>query len=54
MYLASRLQGQRTSASPGVNGAPTEWTQGTNAPLLPSTSNTPRPMRVIVRMLTTT
>ena len=54
MYLVSGLHGQRESFSLGPSGAPIEWTQGTYSPLAPSTSNTLAPMRVIVRILTTT
>ena len=54
MYLVVGLQGQRLSFSPWASGAPTECTQGTNSPLVPSTSNTALPMRVMVRMLVTT
>ena len=38
--------------SPWPSGAPTVCTQGTYSPLVPSTSKTPLPMRVMVRMLT--
>jgi hypothetical protein len=48
------LHGQRESFSLGPSGAPIECTQGTYSPLVPSTSNTLAPMRVMVRMLTTT
>jgi hypothetical protein len=53
MYLVL-LQGQATSCWPGTSGAPTVCTQGTKSPSMPSRSITARPMRVIVRMLTTT
>ena len=53
MYLCSRLQGQGTSAWPGARGIPTECRQGTNSPS-PRASSTARPMRVMIRMLTTT
>ena len=48
MYLCSALHGQATSLCPGASGAPTECTHGTNAPSVPSTSNTARPMRVMM------
>ena len=48
MYFVVRLQGHRLSFSPGVSGAPTECTHGTNAPSSPSTSSTALPIRVIV------
>ena len=54
MYFSFALQGQLTSFCPGASGAPTEWRQGTNSPSLPSTSRAARPMRVMMRMLTTT
>ena len=53
MYFCSRLHGHELSAWPGASGRPTEWTHGTKSPS-PSTSSTLRPMRVIIRMLTTT
>ena len=40
--------------APARSGAPTECTHGTNAPSVPSTSYTARPIRVMMRMLTTT
>ena len=52
MYF-SGLQGHATSASPGISGAPTECTQGTNS-FCPIASSAARPMRVMIRMLTTT
>ena len=54
MYL-SALQGHGTSLAPGFNGAPTECMQGTTrfSPLSIS-ANTGRPMRAMMRMLTTT
>src|ERR1700756_3164935 len=56
MYLlfGSVAHGHGTSVCPGCNGAPTEWTQGTNAPSAPSLSSTALPMRVMMRMFTTT
>src|SRR6266571_558069 len=54
MYLCSLLHGQGTSFCPGASGAPTECTQGTNLPSLPSISQTFFDMRVMMRMLTTT
>ena len=53
MYLLSGLHGHATSFCPGVSGAPTECTHGTQSPL-PSTSSAPWPMRVMMRMLTAT
>ncbi len=53
MYFSSALQGHATSCSPGASGCPTEWTQGTNSPS-PSASSARWPMRVMIRMLTTT
>ena len=53
MYLVL-LHGQATSCSPAASGLPTECTHGTKCPLSPSTSYTARPMRVMIRMLTTT
>ena len=54
MYFWSLLHGHATSRCPTATGAPTECTHGTNTPLPPNTSNTARPMRVMIRMLTTT
>ena len=54
MYLLSSLQGQETSSTPSVSGIPTEWTQGTNSPLSPSTSRAALPIRVMIRMLVAT
>ena len=54
MYFWSLLHGHATSRWPTASGAPTECTHGTNTPSLPSTSKTARPMRVMIRMLTTT
>ena len=54
MYLCSWLHGQGTSFWSAISGAPTECTQGTNAPSRPSASTTARPMRVMMRMLATT
>ena len=53
MYFVS-LHGQATSFSPGASGLPTECTHGTNSPSVPIRSITARPMRVMMRMLTTT
>ena len=53
MYLCSALHGHATSAWPGSSGAPTECRQRTKSPL-PSASSTAAPMRVMIRMLTTT
>jgi hypothetical protein len=54
MYLLSALHGQGTSACPGAKGAPMECTHGTNRPSRSNTSKAPRPMRVMIRMLTAT
>ncbi len=52
MYF-SGLHGHFVSAWPGVSGAPTECIAGMKSPS-PSASSTARPMRVMMRMLTTT
>src|SRR2546422_913405 len=56
MYLlaGSGSHGQGTSAWPGFNGAPTECMQGMNTPSPASFLSTASPMRVMIRMLTTT
>ena len=54
MYLLSASHGQETSACPGSSGAPTECRHGTKSPSSPKTSNTAFPMRVMIRILTTT
>src|SRR3569832_542788 len=53
MYLVT-LQGHAASSCPGCNGAPTECTQGTKSPLVPSISYTLLSMRVMMRLLTAT
>src|SRR5882672_6944794 len=54
-FLAGSVShGHGTSAWPGLSGAPTECMQGINVPLSPSLSSTALPMRVIMRMITTT
>ena len=53
MYFVSALVGHGTSASPSASGAPMECTQGTNSPS-PSASRAPWPMRVMIRIDTTT
>src|SRR5581483_7496782 len=53
MYLVS-LQGQGTSFCPSSNGAPTECNALTKKPSSPSLSSAALPMRVIVRIDTTT
>ncbi len=53
MYLVL-LQGQLTSFWPACSGAPTVCTQGTKSPSVPITSNTARPMRVMIFMFTAT
>ena len=54
MYFVSGSQGQGTSACPGSSGAPTEWRQGTKSPVARIASRARAPMRVMIRMLTTT
>ena len=54
MYLWSGSQGHATSFSPGASGAPTEWTAGTKSPVSRISSRAAVPMRVMIRMLTTT
>jgi hypothetical protein len=54
MYF-SLLQGQGTSFWPGSSGAPTECMQGTTRlTSLSISAKTGRPMRAMMRMLTTT
>ena len=53
MYLMS-LQGHGTSASPGASGSPTECTAGTKKPSSPSASSAAWPIRVMIRIETTT
>ena len=53
MYLSS-LQGQATSASPSASGCPTECSAGTKSPSSPIRSRAAAPMRVMIRMDTTT
>src|SRR6201988_4659576 len=53
MYLVS-LQGQGTSFWPGSSGAPTECSALTKNPSVPIFSSAALPMRVIVRIDTTT
>ena len=55
MYFWSRLHGQGTSGWPFFSGAPTECMQGTTRRSPRSmSSNTGRPMRVMMRMFATT
>ena len=54
MYLFSASHGHGTSVAPASSGAPTECRHGTNSPSAPSTSKAPFPMRVMIRMDTTT
>ncbi len=54
MYFVSAFVGHVVSASPAASGAPIEWTHGTNSPSSPSTSSARLPMRVMIRMETTT
>lgn len=53
MYLVS-LQGQATSFWPGSSGAPTECSALTKKPSSPIFSSAALPIRVMVRMETTT
>src|SRR5665213_4347461 len=53
MYFVE-LHGQEVSFWPDARGAPTECTQGTNSPSSRRASSTGFPMRVMVRILTTT
>src|SRR6266850_1977283 len=54
LFLGSGSHGHGTSFCPGFSGAPTECMQGMNVPFVPSLSITAWPMRVMIRMLTTT
>ncbi len=54
MYFVSASHGQGTSASPGASGAPTEWRQGTKSPASRMAPRAAAPIRVMIRMLTTT
>ncbi len=54
MYFLSESHGQVTSFSPGSRGLPTEWMAGTNWPVLTISARASSPMRVMIRMLTTT
>ena len=54
MYLTSAFVGHGESFSPSARGAPTEWTHGTNSPVEPSASRAPWPIRVMIRIETTT
>src|ERR1700722_18242611 len=54
MVISSGLHGHGTSDAPGSSGTPTEWWQRTKSPSVPRTSSAPLPMRVMIRMLTTT
>ena len=54
MYLLSALQGHATSLWPSVSGAPTECRHLTKSSLSPRAASTASPMRVIIRILTTT
>src|SRR5262245_35037901 len=53
MYLVW-LHGHGTSASPGASGAPIECRAGTKSALLPIAASTFVPMRVMIRIDTTT
>src|SRR5215471_16108739 len=53
-FAGSGSQGQATSFWPGLSGAPTECMQGMNEPSLPSFSSEALPIRVMIRMFTTT
>ncbi len=54
MYFVSESQGHWQSSSPGPRGIPTLWTAGTNSPDLTTSSRAAMPMRVMIRMFTTT
>src|SRR5438045_888151 len=54
LFFGSGAQGQETSFCPGSKGAPTECAQGMKVPSVPSLSTTVLPMRVMMRMFTTT
>ena len=54
MYFVSGSHGQVTSLSPGARGLPTEWMAGTNSPVLTISARAASPMRVMIRMFTTT
>src|ERR1035437_5643259 len=54
MYLVSGSHGQTTSFSPGARGLPTEWMAGTKSPFLTISAKALSPMRVLIRMFTTT
>src|ERR1035437_1006659 len=54
LFFGSGSHGHETSAWPGLSGAPTECRHGMNEPFAPSLSRTAWPMRVMMRMLTTT
>ena len=53
MYFSS-LHGHVPEASPVASGAPVVCRQGTKAPSSPSCSSAAAPMRVMIRMETTT
>src|SRR5659263_248518 len=53
MYF-SLLHGHGTSCSPSASGLPTVCTAGTKKPSSPSRSSVPVPIRVMIRMDTTT
>src|SRR6202451_1634968 len=53
MYL-TELQGHATSAWPGSNGAPTEWTARTNEPVSSIERSAGVPIRVMIRIEVTT
>ena len=54
MYLFSASHGHGTSSSPSASGMPTECRQGTKSPSSPKTSSAPSPIRVMIRIETTT
>src|SRR3954462_6461210 len=54
MYLISALVGHGESCAPASSGAPTECTHGTNSPSSPRQSSARWPMRVMIRIETTT
>ena len=54
MYLLSASHGHGTSSAPSSSGIPTECRHGTNGPSSPSASSAFWPMRVMIRIETTT
>ena len=54
MYLFSALHGHATSSAGFSSGIPTECIQGTKSPSSPSASSASCPIRVMIRIETTT